>query len=96
MSIGRLEVFLLSFYVIQIEIQHSIDGNNALFGFMSFAAALYLQALLRICCLRNFGYKMAALTGSSFTYNKEKRMFFGPSSDSSNQDPDTQVRMVSV
>ncbi|KAF6039138.1 SMG5 [Bugula neritina] len=51
------------------------------------------EALLRICCLRNFGYKMAKLTGSSFTYNKETSMFFGPQLDSSNQDQDAQVKM---
>ncbi|XP_067932030.1 nonsense-mediated mRNA decay factor SMG5-like [Watersipora subatra] len=51
------------------------------------------EALLRICCLRNFGYRMAKLTGSSFTYKKQTNMFFGPHVDSNDQDQQSQVRM---
>lgn len=46
-------------------------------------------------CLRNFGYRMAELTGSSFTFNKQKNMFFGPQiADGTCQDLEAQVKMV--
>ncbi|XP_013389352.1 protein SMG5 [Lingula anatina] len=53
------------------------------------------EALIRICCLRKFGYNMAKMKNISLSYDPEKGMFYGPLQLAAQQDQkEAQEKMV--
>ena len=57
----------------------------------------YFQTILRLCCLRRFGYFIAKMKSIQFTYDTDKCMFFGPLQLESQQDEKSaHEQMVSI
>ena len=58
---------------------------------------VYFQTILRLCCLRRFGYFIAKMKSIQFTYDTDKCMFFGPLQLESQQDEKSaHEQMVSI